>query len=408
MWSAAWPYADRVTHFLLVLFAGNYQEAARRRDEGMPDQYRHHSYAIDTLERAVERGVRVSVIQLHSGEPYDAQGVSGIRFIGLGSIGASHGADAIAKYMQSEEVTHAMARFPSAEVLLALAASSARTSAVLADSFPYPERYQERYSALSTALSDPGVDFVANHHVASSEQLIDVLGLDPSRVIPWDWPLDLKMMAESSARPHPGAGEARLCYVGSLERTKGVWDVLVALRLLRIAGVPASLDLAGSGNERRLNQLVHWLGLRQHVRFHGRLGGEEVVGLMRASEFVVVPSWHSYPEGRPLTIYEAMASGTPIVASDHPMFASAVRHDATGFVYRARRPDLLALTVRRAWRDATRYGHVSATAAAHYPALGHPTLWGDLLLRWLGDSDEDRAWLRERTVAELGRGTTAR
>jgi len=43
---------------------------------------------------------------------------------------------------------------------------------------------------------------------------------------------------------------------------------------------------------------------------------------MRSADAIVIPSRHEYPEGLPLTIYEALAARTPIVASDHQCFSA--------------------------------------------------------------------------------------
>jgi glycosyltransferase involved in cell wall biosynthesis len=123
---------------------------------------------------------------------------------------------------------------------------------------------------------------------------------------------------------------------------------------------------------------------------------------MRRSSFVCVPSHHGYPEGLPLTIFEAMASGTPLVASDHPMFRGVVRDGSNGFVFQAGKPGRLASTVRRAWNDVAAYEGVSRRAAAEYPTLGLSALWGDVLERWVRGAPEDVVYLAENSLATRG------
>ena len=45
---------------------------------------------------------------------------------------------------------------------------------------------------------------------------------------------------------------------------------------------------------------------------------------MSAHDIVIVPSRHDYPEGLPMTIYEALAMRTPLVVSDHPMIKAGL------------------------------------------------------------------------------------
>ncbi len=135
----------------------------------------------------------------------------------------------------------------------------------------------------------------------------------------------------------------------------------------------------------------------------GRLGGDEILERMAAADFVCIPSRPAYPEGLPLTIYEAMASGTPIVASDHPMFVGVVRDGDTGFVFPAGDPARLADVVRDAWDDPVGYERVSRNAAAAYATLGLSTLWADLLERWVRGIPDDLSWLESRALGQVSR-----
>ncbi len=385
-------------HFVLLLHAGDYFDASRRRADGLRDRYRHHSYALDSLERVRADGARVSVIQMHSENAYDQQEDDGIRFVGLGVGSAAEAALKIAAYLLAEQATHVMLRSPAVEVLRAMVALPVRSSVVLADSFPARHRHFARYRRLGRELRHPQVDFVSNHHLNSSRQLVQVLGVDPGKVVPWDWPLDLVDVADSSAKRHPTETALRLCYAGSISETKGVWDVLEAVKILRQRGEDASVDIAGAGQVDRMQALVDHQGLHDHVTYRGRVGGDEILKMMQGSAFVCVPSHHSYPEGLPLTLYEAMASGTPIVASDHPMFRGVVRDGETGFVFRAGKPAGLASAVLHGWRNAQAYERVSATAARAYPTLGLTTLWGDIVYRWVRGETEDLAWLQSNSL----------
>jgi glycosyltransferase involved in cell wall biosynthesis len=387
----------RVKHIVLMLYAGDFLEAARRRAAGLPDQYRHHTYATSALSRIRSSGSRVTVIQRQSASPYKHDH-DGIRFLGLGGASDEQAAATIEEYLRCEAVSHVALCFPSEAILSQVLASRAHICALLADSFPFRYRHFFRYRRLGRLLRESQVEFVANHHINSSRQVVNVLGVPPEKVVPWDWPLDLLDLAKTSAKLRPTNGALTLCYVGMISEAKGVWDLLQAVGLLRREGQEVFLELAGEGDRQEMWSLVQRYGLQHHFRYHGSLGGSEVIGMMQRSSFVCIPSHHAYPEGLPLTLYEAMASGTPIIASNHPMFRGVVRDGMDGFVFRAGSPAQMASTIRRAWGDVGAYRRVSSNAAAKYPRLGLSTLWGDILERWVRGTPDDFQYLSENSL----------
>ena len=78
---------------------------------------------------------------------------------------------------------------------------------------------------------------------------------------------------------------------------------------------PAILIIGGAGSEEEtLRQLADELGIASTVRFAGRLSEEDLVELYQASDIFVVPSIAL--EGFGLVLLEALACGTPVIASD--------------------------------------------------------------------------------------------
>ncbi|WP_336485280.1 glycosyltransferase family 4 protein [Methylobacterium nigriterrae] len=76
-----------------------------------------------------------------------------------------------------------------------------------------------------------------------------------------------------------------------------------------------------------------------------------VQALMRGARALVFPSvWY---EGQPLTVYEALACGTPVIVSDACAGREAVEDGETGFWFRSGDPDALAAHLTRLRDDAT-------------------------------------------------------
>lgn len=89
-----------------------------------------------------------------------------------------------------------------------------------------------------------------------------------------------------------------------------------------------------------------------------------------------------------MTLYEALSSRTPIVASDHPMYAPHLRRHGAAEVYAAANPAALAEAVSALMTDADRYATMSRASSGAWEALQLPVTWGDLLHDWAENSPQ--------------------
>lgn len=116
-------------------------------------------------------------------------------------------------------------------------------------------------------------------------------------------------------REDVSASGTQVLYVGRLERAKGV-DTLIrsfAQAIVTLSGEP-ELWLAGEGRaEAALRNLTRELGIEDHVRFLGYVGHDELPGLYRRSDLLVLPS-HS--EGLSNVVLEAQACALPVIATN--------------------------------------------------------------------------------------------
>ncbi len=124
--------------------------------------------------------------------------------------------------------------------------------------------------------------------------------------------VDTDLFQPPASRHHTG-DPLRLLSVGSLTPVKGLPDLLAALRQLDATLPPWRLDVVGDGPQRAAyTALAAELGLAQRVVLHGARPKPEVAAFMRQADLFVLPSqW----ENLPCVLLEALASGTPIVAS---------------------------------------------------------------------------------------------
>jgi glycosyltransferase involved in cell wall biosynthesis len=85
---------------------------------------------------------------------------------------------------------------------------------------------------------------------------------------------------------------------------------------------------------------------------------------MREAAAVVFPSiWF---EGMPLTLLEALACGTPVVASRLGGIPEIILDDVCGVLFEAGNSDALATSVRQLWHDPPRRARLAAEARANY------------------------------------------
>ncbi|MBD2386755.1 glycosyltransferase family 4 protein [Cylindrospermum sp. FACHB-282] len=127
-------------------------------------------------------------------------------------------------------------------------------------------------------------------------------------------------------------------YVGRFDRRKGIETLVRAVRESKLHGSQKVQLIIGGGStpgnsdgrERdRIEQIVNELGMSEFTTFPGQLSQEILPAYYAAADVCVVPS-HYEPFG--LVAIEAMASGTPVVASDVGGLQFTVVHEKTGLL----------------------------------------------------------------------------
>jgi colanic acid/amylovoran biosynthesis glycosyltransferase len=116
---------------------------------------------------------------------------------------------------------------------------------------------------------------------------------------------------EPDARP-----SRRVIAVGRLEKQKGFDYLLSAAHQLLGQNIDIEVELVGEGDESAtLRAMAHELQITDKVRFRGWLTFDEVRNAMRQATIMVHPS-PDLGDGVPNVIKEAIALGTPVIASN--------------------------------------------------------------------------------------------
>jgi glycosyltransferase involved in cell wall biosynthesis len=159
-----------------------------------------------------------------------------------------------------------------------------------------------------------GADLVICQSDYMKEQLIRQFGLEPTKVVRIYNPVDIDaitQLAEAQPRPLPDAGP-NLVAVGRFSHEKGFDLLLQCTPLVRQAIPTAVLTLVGDGPDlSALRVAQRELRLESGVRFAGLR--RNPYPLIKHADLLVLPS---RSEALPNVVLEAIALGTPVVATD--------------------------------------------------------------------------------------------
>ena len=151
-----------------------------------------------------------------------------------------------------------------------------------------------------------------------------------------------------------------LLYVGNLKASKGCIDLLDALPGLLASRPQARLVYAGEGPCRDdLQRRAQALGVAERVDLIGAVDHADLADWYRAADVLCLPS-HS--EGVPNVVLEAMACGTPVVATRVGGIPE-VLPDYAGLLVPAHAPDALAEALREATERSWDCARITAHAA---------------------------------------------
>lgn len=179
---------------------------------------------------------------------------------------------------------------------------------------------------------------------------------------------DIEVFLESGTQE--GENDQAIIYVGVLIPRKGVHFLLEAFAQvsaefpeakLWIIGKPENGDYAQS-----LKSQAEKVGLNGRVAFQDHLPQRDLARYMARAQALVFPT---LSEGLPRVVMEAMATGTPVIASAVSGIPEVVDHGQTGFLVPP--GDIQALTERIRWvfthpDDARQMGPRARAAAQQF------------------------------------------
>lgn len=131
-----------------------------------------------------------------------------------------------------------------------------------------------------------------------------------------------------------------ILFAGSMDREKGLFDLVDCGRYICSERSDISFILAGSGRDlNKLKRKARKAGLQDRFKFLGQVEKDQLVKLYQNATLFVLPSYH---EGLPTVLLEAMSCGLPIIATDVRGNRDVISDGENGILVPPRAPKKLA------------------------------------------------------------------
>ncbi|MFP6654875.1 MAG: glycosyltransferase family 4 protein [Myxococcota bacterium] len=196
------------------------------------------------------------------------------------------------------------------------------------------------------------LDCVLTSSEASARQIVQDFGVQPEKIRNVRNGLDTELFS-----PNPQTERRRnelLCVGRSADPNKGIRTLIECL-----AHLPDHLTLTLVDDDTPENQVHRWAreaGVEDRLRLTGRVDVEKLVELYRRAAVVVVPSRY---EGFGLPAVEAMACGTPVVATRAGALPEVIELTRGGRLTERDDPDALAQTILDVLEDTAGYARMA-------------------------------------------------
>ncbi len=222
----------------------------------------------------------------------------------------------------------------------------------LPDEFDWPRRYKKLAAACDAFVA-------ASYHM--KEQLIN-LGFPKGKIHIIPYGLDLKNIKFIKSRPK----KAPLMMVGRMVEKKGFEYAVEAVKLLADQNVKVQLNVFGDGIlYEKLKKLVLKWNIEDRVTFYGYMPVKSIIEQHYKHRILLAPSVTAADgdeEGLPNTILEAMACGTPVIATDHAAISEVIIPAKTGLMVPERDAKAIASAIKTLLQNGEDFNGISTNA----------------------------------------------
>ena len=248
-----------------------------------------------------------------------------------------------------------------------------------------PQEMESEERLRSECYLCAAADRLTANTTVEERQLARFYGADPARIRIVPPGVDLSRfhpIEQAYAKSVIGVPQHHriILFAGRIEPLKGIDTLFRAIALLKeqadplfdnlcvivIGGDPSEQGRRDNEEMARLHELRSELGLNDLITFLGARDQETLQFYYAAADCLVMPSHY---ESFGMVALEAMACGTPVIASDVGGLSQLVRHNRTGLRVPSKDPPALANAARRLLSDEAlrrSMGHRAACVAEDY------------------------------------------
>lgn len=139
-------------------------------------------------------------------------------------------------------------------------------------------------------------------------------------------------------------GTPHLLFLSNMMATKGVWELLDALCILRKKGLDFACDFVGGWKDiqpEEFHARVHAYGLSDCIHAHGAQYGMDKEEFFNRADIFVFPTYY-HNECFPLVLLEAMMHGLACVSTNEGGISNIIKNEETGIIVERNNPRKLA------------------------------------------------------------------
>jgi glycosyltransferase involved in cell wall biosynthesis len=383
------------TRLLVIRQKEPYQSLLKSGAMGLAPEY---AYMMAALADWRTQFQEVGILGWQSNKPYNEVLPEGVRLIGSGRDAGAK-TEEVVKLAADFCPTHAVIQIPDPKIFRWAIHNQIKVMALFEQTF-FAVDWQQKWHhyRLSQWLNHTSVHWVANQGLRSCQSLQE-MGVEPQKIIPWSWP---KWDYAETCEPkqlRTDLTPLKLAYVGPINTSKGVGDLLIAVAQLRSQNIPIQLKLLGQGDIERFRSQARQLQLADCLEWFESLPTNALHEILHDADLIVLPSRHESLETNTSAIHHALASRTPIIASDHPLFVGSFTHGVNALIFPAGNARALAHRIERLTHQPQLYAQLSEAAHATWECLQLPVKWADLIDRWIHPSVDNQKWLHDHALA---------
>lgn len=214
------------------------------------------------------------------------------------------------------------------------------------------ESWLTLYDALSTALRNCKIaDKVVTYSEFMRTNIVNWYGVNRDKIAVIPNGVDLRKFSQITGELSL-EGDPSVLYLGGITKFKSVDLLIEAISRLQPELPKIKLHLAGpiygGLDKTALEQLAKTKEVENHVVFHGDIAPEMTPQYYKAAEICVFPSRR---DSAGITLLEAMASGTPVIASNRGGTPEIVTQGENAIFFEPEDPDSLPKAILTLHQD---------------------------------------------------------